>query len=397
MSLSIRKIFINLKLSLLTLAVTILLLGLQLLNITQYSQRLTALKNQHTLIEQIRSTDLHDIQMATIVVNGHIAELALSVKLFQTNPIFDFLIASKEEQQTLSDALRTSSTAFQDAATFWIEATTHGRSTMYDQMMSARSGYLADIDHMIDYQIQLINQTVDIAKITTAILFVLALAIFFLYQFRLNQIYRDINKACSIDTNGTKPEVSTQEIDFIVKRLARKAPIMNTNLSLLHPQSGLNNEKGMVTLFNAKRLTQASNSVFIALFEIDHHANLSKALSSEDMGNIYKKIGDIISLYEQTMDVIAQLDNNTLVFIMSRTSKDVALGEAEKIVQSVNESSFNTAKGPMKITLSAGFLLKTPASTLEASILDAAKIVAKAKDSGGNRVAQLRERADNFR
>lgn len=397
MPLSIRKIFINLKLSLLILAITALLLGLQLLNITQYSQRLSALKDQHTLIEQIRSADLHDLQMATITVNGHLAELALSVKLFQTNPILDFLLASNEEGTALFNALRTSSSAFQDAATFWIEATPHGRQTMHAQMMSARSAYLVDIDHMIDYQIQLITQAVNIAKITTAILFVLALATFLFYQLRLNQIYRDINKACSVDTNGTRPEVSTQEIDFIVKRLSRKAPIVNTNLSLLHPQSGLNNEKGMLTLFNAKRLSQASNSLFIALFEIDHHANLCKALSGEDMGNMYKKVGDIISLYEQAMDVIAHLDNNMLVFIMSRISKDVALSEAEKIVQSVNESSFNTAKGPIKITLSAGFLLKTPASTLEASIRDAEKIVLKAKENGGNRVAQLRERADNFR
>ncbi|HEX5669967.1 MAG TPA: hypothetical protein VFX66_00410, partial [Sulfuricurvum sp.] len=210
------------------------------------------------------------------------------------------------------------------------------------------------------------------------------------YTYRLNQIYRDIDMACSVDTNEKKSATATREIDFIMKRLSRKSPLMNISQSMLHPESELNNEKGMLALYNAKQLTKGSGSIFIALFEIDNHAKLSNALSKEDMAGIYKKIADIISLYEQPMDVIAHLDNHNIIFIMSRSSKDAALSEAEKILQAVHDSSFNTAKGPLKITLSGSFSLKTPASTLETSILDAAKILTKAKESGGNRIAQLR-------
>lgn len=397
MLLSIEKIFFNLKSFLFILLLCATFLGIQLINITNYSDRLAALKSQHTLIEAIITQDLSDTKMASILLNDRIAKLSLAVKLSTKDALFDFFLLSAQEQTELSNALYTSSSAFQEAGLNWSESTSLGRMTMQHKMMRAHHTYLADISKMIDFQIQLINQSIEMAKNTSMVLIFLGLFIFILYQFRLNQIYRDINKACSVDTDGTKAEVSTQEIDFIVKRLARKAPIANTSQSLLHPQSGLNNEKGMLTMYNAKKTAKTSNSLFIALFEIDQHSMLSKSLSKEDMGALYKKIGEIISMYEQPMDIIAHLDSNNFVFVMSRNSKDSALSDAEKIVQSVYDSAFNTAKGSIKVSLSGGILLKTPVSPLESSILDAQKVMEKAKESGGNRVAQLREKTDQYR
>lgn len=397
MLLSIKKIFFNLKFSLFIMAIGISLLGLELVNITHYSQRLSALKTQHTLIDTIISQDFTDKEMATITLNGNLARLSLEVQLADNNTLLDSFIPSTHEQEKLSNALKSSSLAFKDAALFWSESTPRGEKTMYNQMISKRNTYLTDISSMIDYEIQMINTSIELAKNTIMVLTVLGLIIFLLYSYRLNQIYRDIHQACSVDTDGTKAEVKMQEMDFIIKRLARKAPIVNTSQSLLNPQSGLNNEKGMLALFNAKKATKSSNSIFVALFEIDGYTSVSKLLSKEEMGGINKKLGEIITMYEQPLDVIAQLESNQFVFIMSRSSKDAALSDAEKIVHSVHDSSFNTAKGAIKITLSGGILLKTPASTLESAIDDAKKIAIKSKESGGNRVAQLREKADNYR
>ena len=397
MLLSIQKIFFNLKLALFVMGVGVSLLGLELVNITHYSQRLSELKTQHILIDTIISQDFSDKQMAAITLNGNLSRLSLAVKLSDNNTLLDSFIPTTQEQKSLYEALELSSSAFKDAALFWSESTSHGQKTMYDQMIVKRNAYLADISTMIDYEIQMINTSIELAKNTVMVLIVLGLIFFMLYSYRLNQIYRDINRACSVDIDGTKPEVKMQEMDFIIKRLSRKAPIVNTAQSLLNPQSGLNNEKGMLTLFNAKKGTKSSNSMFVALFEIDGYTNVSNALTKEEMGAMYKKIGDIITMYEQPLDVIAHLDSNQFVFLMSRTSKDIALSDAEKIVHSVHDSSFNTAKGAVKITLSGGFLLKTPASTLESAIGDAKKILTKSKESGGNRVAQLREKADQYR
>ena len=102
-------------------------------------------------------------------------------------------------------------------------------------------------------------------------------------------------------------------------------------------------------------------------------------------------------MYEQPLDVLAQLDDNRFAFVMSRNSKDLALSEAEKIVASVSDSIFTTQQGTQKLTLSGAIVLKIPSKTLEEALADVAKLVEKAKELGGNRIAQLRDKADMFR
>lgn len=388
MRLSIRQIFFNLKMSLFILGVGITLLAIILLTISQYSQRLEALKNQHDLIKKITATNLHDSDMASITINGDISGLALFTKLANKGALLDSLFSSDEEQKSLSRTLISTSTAFQESALFWLESMPVSRDAMYERMISARNLYLIEIDSMIDYQIRLINASVLVAKITVLILTLLGLITFFFYQWRLNQIYRDIKKASSVDTDGTIHKVVTEEIDFIIKRLARKIPVINTKPALLHPQSGLNNQKGMFSIYPSKRNSKTAGSLFIVLFEIDQHKELEAKLSKEEMGAIYKKLAEILSMYEQPLDILTHLDDNCFAFVMARNSKDLALSEAEKIVESVKDSIFTTQQGIQKITLSGAIILKIPSKTLEDSLVDVAKLVEKAKESGGNRIVQ---------
>lgn len=392
MLISIRKVFFNLKTALLILGIGGMILTAQLFHIAQYSERLGALKNQHLLIEKIIHTDLSDPKMADILINGAVSEISLSVKLSGEEALLDAFVNSNEEQASLLRSLEISSQAFQDNALLWSEALSISKDSAHIRMMNARSAFLADIDRMMDYQVHIIQESIATAKIVAIVLFVTGFIVFLLYRYRLNQIYNDIDKACSIDTDGSIKLVSTQEIDFLLKRLVRKSAQSSLNPNLINPLSGLNNEKGLINAFSAKKAGKSGNTVFLSLFEIDHYASLENSISKEDMGNIFKKLGDILTMYEQPLDVIAHTDDNHLVFLMSRNTKQLALEESEKIIHTVEESSFTTAQGPIKITLSAGFLLKPPAKSIDESIEEALKLIEKAKETGGNHVAQQRSR-----
>lgn len=395
MQYSIRQIFFNLKAALLFLGVSVLFLTIQLINISEYSERLAALKNQHIIIKKITTTKLDDPQMASITINGALAELALYVKTSNQDAIFDLFISATDEEKALYESLLSTSNSFQESALFWSESMKESHSAMYDRMIAARELYLSDINEMIDYQIRLIDQSVVIAKMTTLVAFIFILFVFFFYRWRLNQIYRDIKGACSVDLEGNKTAVLTEEIDFIVRRLARKSPII-TNTTFLSTISGINNEKGMISAYNAKRNQKNIGSLFLAVFEIDQHDKLIASLNKDDLISMYKKIADILSMYEQPLDVIGHLENNSFAFLLARNSKDVALSETEKIVASINDSVFVTNEGTIKITVSAGFTLKAPAKSLEESLQTVSKIVQKAKEAGGNRVAQLRDGLDSY-
>lgn len=395
MKLSIRQIFFNLKMALFMLGAGVTFLAVILVGISQYSDRLASLKNQHVLIKKIIATSLNDTDMAAITINGDIAELALFAKLSNKPTIMDSLFSSDEEESLIRTLLSTSNT-FQESALFWVESMPVSREAMYQRMLSARNLHLVEIDSMIDYQIHLIDQSVVIAKITVLIISLFGLITFFLYQWRLTLIYRDITKASSVDTDN-KYEAYTEEIDYVIRRLARKMPVVNTNQTLLNPISGINNEKGMLTAYNVKRNIKNVGSLFILLLKIDQQEDLIQKLSKEDMNAIYKKLSEILAMYEQPLDVIAHLENDCFTFVMARNSKESALNEAEKIIASVSESLFLTALGIEKITLSGGIMLKIPSKTLEESLIDAEKLVEKAKESGGNRVAQLRDKVNSYR
>lgn len=397
MLISIRKVFFNLKIVLMLIGGGIALLGIQIFNISEYTERLSALKNQHLLIEKIVHTDLSDPKMASILINGAVSELTLSVKLSGQEAVLDAFINSNEEQASLLRSLSLSSQSFQDTALLWSEALAISKESSKTRMMSARTAYLEDIDRMIDYQIHIIEESVATAKMTALLLFITGLIMFFLYRYRLNQIYSDIDKVCSIDADGSQKTMHTQEIDFLTKHVVRKSSQMSINPNLIHPSSNLNNEKGLVTAFNAKKAGRSGNTVFLALFEIDQYLELTQSLNKEDLAGILKKLGEMISMYEQAFDVIAHLDNDQLVFLMSRSTKQSALEECEKFIHSVEESSFSTSQGIIKITLSGGFLLKPPAKSIEEAISDAQILIEKSKENGGNRISQVRERTQSYR
>jgi diguanylate cyclase (GGDEF)-like protein len=392
MLISIRKVFFNLKNALFALGIGVTILTIQLFLISQYSARLGALKNQHLLIDKIINTDLNDSKMASILVNGALSEIVLSVKLSGQEAILDTVVTSNEEQASLLRSLEISSVAFRDNAVIWSTSLIASRDSARERMMNARTAFLGDIDRMIDYQIHIINESIATAKMTVILVFFAGLGVFLLYRYRLNQIYRDIDKACSIDADGSKKVVLTQEVDFILKRLSRNFSQSTLNPNLLNTLSGLNNEKGLLRSFNAKKAGKSGRNIFLALFEIDHYTSLSNTLSEEDMGDVFKKIAGILSMYEQPMDVIAHIENDRFIFLMSRNSKELALQDAEQIIHTVGESSFNTAQASIKITLSGGFMLKPPAKSIDDAIKEAIDLIEKAKETGGNRVAQRRER-----
>lgn len=392
MLISIRKIFFNLKVALLLIVGGISLLGIEIFNLTQYIERLSALKNQHLLIEKIVHTDLSDPKMASILINGAVSELALYVKLSGQETVLNAFINSNKEQASLFRSLFLSSQAFQDTALLWSEALAISKESSKTRMMNARTAYVKDIDRTIDYQVHVIEELVATVKMTALLLFAAGLMIFFLYRYRLNQIYSDIDKVCSIDTDGSQKTVYTQEIDFLTKHVIRKSSQASTNPNLIHPSSNLNNEKGLVTAFNAKKASRSGNTVFLALFEIDQYPSLIQSLNKEDIAGIFKKLGEMIRMYEQAFDVVAHLNNDQLVFLISRNSKQSALEECEKFVHSVKESNFLSSEGIVKITLSGGFLLKPPAKSINEAIAEAQTLIEKAKENGGNHVFQARER-----
>lgn len=397
MLLSIRKIFFNLKLILLFLNVGFVLVGIQIFHLSQYGDRLSALKNQHALIEKIISVDFSDPAMANILVDGGIAEITLSVKLSGREALLDTFIASNEEQASLLRSLELSSNAFNDSAMVWVQS--HGDDTkniLFQQMMSARAAYLNDINHMVDYQINIQNESILTLKMTVLILIAIFFSTYMIYSRRLSQIYGDIHSLSFMDSESEKHTILFKEMDFISKRMAKKGSTgAAATTGLIHPISGLANRQGLINLYNSKKTAKASTN-YLCLFQIDEIDKFTKELSSDDLGILYKKLAHVVSLYEDPLDVSAHLEDDTIVFILARSSKNDALQTCEHIVETFAHTPVLFSTGTQKATLSGGFLLKAPSQSLDNTIDEARKLLAIALENGGNKIAQLRPKGDMY-
>lgn len=399
MLVSIKKIFSNIKTALFLLFLGTALLTLQLFLISEYTFRLNQLQNQHLLIDKIMNMKMSDPQMMSIAINGTISEINLAVKLSSQKTFLETFSSKAEDLSTLTHSLETSSETFQNSALSWSASLKipHNQ-TEQTQLLNAKNAFLINISNLIDYSVQRLDESIATAKWSGLVLLMITLFVFLKYRYRLQQIYSDIDKACALDTNGEQKIAQTQEIDFVLKRLLRRTLQTPSACSgLINPSSGLNNLKGLLTVCNTKKASRTSNTIFISVFEIDQYQTLVKPLPKEESGSLFKKIGEIIALREQPLDITAHLDDDHIVCVLSRNSKQIALDDCEKILHAVEASAFNTAKGVIKLTLSGGFLLKTPVKSIEEGIDDALQLVKKAKENGGNRIAQLRDRADSYR
>lgn len=399
MLLSIKKIFSNIKIAFFFLFLGITLLALELFLISEYTFRLNQLQNQHLLIDKIMKMKMSDPQMVSIAINGTISEINLAVKLSSQKTFLETFSSNAKDLSTLTRSLETSSETFQNSALSWSASLKIPHNeTEQMQLLNAKNAFVISISDLTAYTVQRLDESITAAKWSSIVLLIITLFIFFKYRYRLQQIYSDIDKACALDTNGEQKIAQTQEIDFVLKRLLRRTFQTPSACSgLINPSSGLNNLKGLLTLCNTKKASRTSNTIFIAVFEIDQYNTLVKPLPKEESGNLFKKIGEIIALREQPLDITAHLDDDHIVCVLSRNSKHIALEDCEKILHAVEASAFTTTKGGIKLTLSGGFLLKTPVKSIEEGIDDALQLLKKAKESGGNRIAQLRDRADSYR
>lgn len=396
MLLSIRKIFFNLKLALLFLGAGIVIIGIQIFHLSQYSDRLSALKNQHALIEKIFSVDFSDPAMANILVDGAISEITLSVKLSGREAILDTFVASNDEQASLLRSLELSSNAFCDSAMLWVQSNGNTKNVLFAQMMAAKTAYLNDINRMVDYQINIQSESIATVKMTVLMVILMGLVVFALYSRRMSQIYTDISSVSFMDSESEKHLFLTKEIDLIYKKIVKRSSTgAAATTGLIHPISGLANRQGLINLYNSKKTAKSSTN-YLSLFQIDDIDRLSKELTSDDIGVLYNKLANVISLFEEPLDVSAHLEDDTVVFILARSSKKEAIEACENLVETFAKTPALLSTGTQKVTLSGGFLLKPPSQSLDAAIDEARKLLAIALENGGNKVAQLRPKGDMY-
>jgi len=140
-----------------------------------------------------------------------------------------------------------------------------------------------------------------------------------------------------------------------------------------------------------RRAQRYSTNLSLIILTVDGLKDPSKVQDS-----IFSEIGKLLTLNKRTCDVAARYGKEEFAIILPETDLNGALAIAERFRKKVEEHSFPTPQGPLKLTISQG-VVSYPESKVKVKedlLQQAEKALYSAKHEGGNRVCLSEEASE---
>ncbi|MBN2816581.1 MAG: diguanylate cyclase [Campylobacterales bacterium] len=365
-------------------------------------EKVNNLNEQKEIITKLTTLQRDDVELALIQFNGKSTYLLNEIdklrNLYKYNFSDRFLFGNSQEYLGDLGTLTSLTKAFNNAAhEYYVETETKDPKIEKETKANLDSTFVQLITHINSMLFK--NTGYDqtkfyIAEIAMAVYFLIAFFGTLLYRNRLNKIFKDIEYLYQMEKSKSSYDIFSLEADAISLRMNRKA-VNSDNPAMLDPVTGINNHKGMINAYSQKKGLKNSNFTSVTVLEIDNFSKSKRTFSQETTQAILKKVAYTISLHEQPVDVIARTDYNQFTLILSRPSKEQSFKDVDLIRQSISELRFNVPdQGTANITVSGGFIIKPNNTNLEEATKQAKEVLLYAKNTGTNKILQMRDMAE---
>ena len=396
---SINKIFANLSMFLIiaTLAVG-LLSGLVLEQKNSYA-KITNIKNQKNIVNNLINLSKDDIELALIQFNGKSTQLHHEIDKLRNLDKYDYIgiYLTKNSNEYLADLDKLSelTTKFNDSAHKYYIKNLQNEEKKSQELKNSFYAVSAFLNSLLLKNITYNEEKYQIVEKVAILAFIITFFTTFWYRKRLRAIDKDILHLYAIDKSKEEYQVFSTEVDAIKLRMNRK-PVVSDNPAMLDPVTQINNYKGMQSSYGEKKGMKDSNFTSVTIFEIDNFSKQKRTFSQEFTQSILKKVAFTISLHEQATDVIARIDYNQFAVILSRASKEQAFKDTDIIRQSISEIKFKAPGGDqVTITVSGGYVIKPNNTNIDEALRKAKEVLLHAKEQGKNTISQLRDIAEH--
>ena len=394
---SIKKIFDNLSKTMLLLTLVLALLATITFTLNSSIEKTDLLLHQKAMIKEAYNLGREDIQLSNIQLKGIINNLKYDITQMREAFKFDILgnYVYGHSNQYINDLeqLGIKQLLYIEAADAYYDQSLEGLEARLDEYDFAQAEYEAKLFELEEKHLIYEAQKFNALQYLIYLAFLISLLATLWFTRRLSYIYNDIRTLYSVDLESKGRMFQTEEAEMITKRMSRK-PTATENPAFIDPVTEINNYKGLLHSF-ANRKGVSSASLSVCVFSLDHFKDIEKKYKKDLANQILKKIAFMFSLYEQHTDVLGRIDYDQFVLILNRNTKDIALNDCEQIRKSIEETKFKAPKGEsISVTVSGGFVVKTPNKQLDQTIAHAKEILHTAIAQGGNKIAQLRDRAE---
>lgn len=394
---SIKKIFDNLSKTLFFLSALLGLLATVTFTLNSSIEKTDLLLDQKALISEAYNLGREDIQLSNIQLRGIVSSLKFDITKMREAYDFDilgnFVYDHTKEYMNDLEELNIKQLLYVEAADAYYEQSLENLEERLDNYDFAQAEYEAKLFELEEKHLMYEAEKFSALQYFIYLAFLVSLLATLWFTRRLSFVYTDLKTLYSVDLESKGRMFHTEEAEMITKRMSRK-PTATENPAFIDPVTEVNNYKGLLHGF-ANRKGNNGASLTVCVFSLDHFKDVEKKHKKDLANQILKKIAFTFSLYEQHTDVLGRIDYDQFVLILNRATKDAALHDCEQLRKTIEETKFKAPKGEIiKVTVSGGFVVKTPNKPLDQTIAHAKEILHAAITQGGNRIAQLRDRAE---
>jgi diguanylate cyclase (GGDEF)-like protein len=403
MQISIFKVFANIRSLFALMLLLVILLTLTILSEYSSFQKLENLQKQKEHAAAIINIRAESTDLSTVQFRGKSAMLKNSVESLKNFYQYDYLSQAVSsgsywnEINKLSNAID----GFNKAANrlYTGEALSEEEyQTRRTRLLHKYTLLVKQIDTIIAANMPFEQQRFYLQQAIAFALLALILFGFLWLLVRLTQIKSDI-KTLSTLSSQDHVKFRTVEADTIAKLFGRAPnPSISQNPAYLDSVSGINNYKGFIHEYTATKSKKLGNYTAVCVFSIDKLNEIESTYSKQFAETIIKKVSFILSLHREHNDMIARLNHNQFIIMISRQDKAAALKTCEHIRKNMAETIFTAPDGQqVKASLSGGFVQKLSTHSIEEIIDKANKVLSMSIKHGGNRIAQLRDEPTTMR
>ncbi len=394
---SIKKIFDNISKTSLFLTLILGLLAAIIFTLNSSVLKTDLLLHQKALIKEAYNLGREDIQLSNIQLKGIMNNIKHDITKMRESFNFDilgtYLLGHSKQYLNDLEQLNIKQLLYIEAAYAYYDQSLEDLASRLDDYDFAQAEYEAKIFELEEKHLMYEAQKFNLYQYLVYFAFLVSLMSTLWFSRRLSYVYKDIRTLYSVDESGKSRMFLTEEAEMITKRMSRK-PTATENPAFIDPVTEVNNYKGLLHGF-ANRKGNNGASLTVCVFAIDNFKELEKKYKKDLTNQILKKIAFMFSLYEQHTDVLGRIDYDQFVLVLNRATKDAALNDCEQLRKSIEEARFKAPKGEsIGVTVSGGFVVKTPNKQLDQTIAHAKEVLVAAIKQGGNRIAQLRDSSD---
>jgi len=390
MKISIEKIFSNIKQFLVLVSILSALLAALLFMESENNKKVASLLEQKKLAEHITTLGHKEIDLSIIQFEGKSTQLLHEInKLsqYRFDIVGDHLYNQNHTYENALKKLHSLAQLFIDKSTAWYEKDTTDLTRKKAAMLFAKERFDQQVNNVIVLQVPYEEERYFLTSLTAYLLFLILLGGLFLFSSHLQKIYADLKSLFAVDVNAYTHTILTEEVELISKRIGNRQGA-SENTSMVDNQTELLNYKGLIYDFSERKI-KSTQMISIFLLQIDHFDALDKKYSTEFINVIVKKVAFVISLFQQNVDLIARIDEQTFAFILMRKNHESALKECNKVIQTISETRFKVPRGEsVPITASGILTLKPGGTSLTDTLKQLQSLLPKAAEEGGNRIIQ---------